>query len=244
MRSFAALLVFSVLLAIGTGAGAQETTHTGRLVVGAHMGFGFEWTARSAELRDAMDTHFSIGGMEAFSTSDVENSAGFTGGGGFYVNYYLLPFLALEGGLGFIGKGRHWKGNVVFFGNLMEGHVWTKLAYMEIPVGVTLNLRGFRLTTLLVLNIGLTGKTVTKFDGNTEDQSWGDNEWDVARRVNLGLRLGAGYAIPLGPVVIVPGVDWSTHFLNEYDDDDVDDDIGVRFMTFLFKVAVEYTLPI
>ena len=209
--------------------------------MGAHLGFGFEWSARNEELRNNMDTSLSFEGLSA---SDVENSAGFTGGGGFYVNYYLLPFLALEGGLGFIGKGLHWQGRVSLFRNSLEGHLWMKLAYMEIPVGVTFHLSGFRLTTLLVLNIGLTGRTVVEFEGNTEDVSWGDDEWDSMKRVNLGLRLGAGYAIALGPIVLVPGLDWSTHFLNEHDEDDIDGDIAIRFMTFLFKVAVEYRLPI
>ena len=54
--------------------------------MGAKAGFGFEWAARN---QDAKDTLNAIGG-------DMRNSVGFSGGGWLYVNYWVIPMVALQ----------------------------------------------------------------------------------------------------------------------------------------------------
>jgi hypothetical protein len=238
MKKLSIIGVLLISLLLSYGAAAEESSGAGAsvaagaaasqfspLVAGAKVGLGFEWAARNKDAKDAMDA------------ADIKNSAGFSGGGWLYVNYYLIPMLALQGGLGFVAKGTHFKGNqTVGF-----DHLWYKFAYMEFPLGAMLNIINIRITALLLIEVALTGKYKTKTGGVITTDKWGDSDWDNARRFNLGLRLGAGYAIPIGPVVLVPGVDWSTQFINVVD---TPGDDAMRLMNFFFNVAVEYGLPI
>ncbi len=212
-------------------AGASGGAKFSPLVLGAQLGLGFQWSARNKDMKDLTD----------------EGSVGFSAGGWLYVNYYLTEMLALHGGLGFVGKGSHYKGEEDVEGQAINYHIWHKLTYMEIPLGVKLNIKNIRLTALILLDFALTGKTKYKGEvsgeGIEHKHKWEDDDWDNHRRFNLGLRLGAGYAIPIGPIVLVPGIDWSTHFINEYKGDDMGD-AAILYMNFFFNVAVEYGFPI
>jgi len=241
MKGLSALLVLCGFLLVGNEAAALDF-QKGRLAVGAKIGFGLEWSARNSDLRDVMDQGFLFD-VPGANVGDVKNSAGFSAGGWLYADFWLLDMLALEGGIGFSGKGAHWKSTLSFMGQSIDTDLWLKLAYMEIPLGVKLDFMNIRVTAHLLFNIALTGKTKTDVDGTVEDDKWGDADWDTFRRFNLGLRLGAGYAIAIGPIVLIPGVDWSTHFIDEIKDDDIED-YQVRWMDFFFNVAVEYNLPI
>jgi hypothetical protein len=242
MKGLATLCVVCVFLLFSPNINGQELTHKGDFVLGAQLGLGLEWGARNKALRDDMDRGFSFGGG-AVGFSGGKNSAGFSAGGWVYADYYLLDLLALEGGLGFVGKGGHFKYEIDALVTTVQGDHWIKMAYMEIPLGVKLNIHNFRISTLILLNIALTGKFKSDVDGNTDEDKFDDDYWDFWRRFNLGLRLQAGYAIPIGPIVLIPGIDWSTHFVDEIKDDDVED-YQVRWMNFFFNVAVEFPIPI
>lgn len=157
----------------------------------------------------------------------------FAGGGLVYFDYYLSEMLALEAGLGMVGKGSRYE----------EGpaEIKGKGLYMEIPLGVKLNIQNFRIGAFLAMYIGLTGKTKAEISGNESESDW---EWDHYRRFNLGPKISLGYAIPVGPVFIVPGMDWSLHLINEFKDMPDDFDDSVRSMNIMFNVGVEFPLPV
>jgi hypothetical protein len=206
--------------AVATPAPAQSKP----LVVGAQMGLGFGWAVRNKNLQDAMDD------------AGLRNTVGFSGGGWLYVDYYIIPMLAVEGGLGFVAKGTHFKEEQ---GN--DDSLFYKFAYMQFPLGLKLNLINIRVTALMLLDIALTGKSKIKSGGTTVTEKWGDSEWDDIRRFNLGLQLGVGYAIPVGPVAIVPGANWSMQFIDLYKNDIPE---AFRLMNVFFNVSVEYGIPI
>lgn len=148
----------------------------------------------------------------------------FAGGGSAYFDFYLMEMLALEGNLGMVGKGCRVE--------VGDDDVKTKLIYMEIGLGAKLNIKGFRAALLVVPAIGLSGKYKT--DNASQDVDW---DRDNIRRFNLGLKVGLGYAIPVGPIAIVPGLDWSIHLLNDYDGPG---DAKARAMNLMFNVGVEF----
>ena len=62
--------------------------------------------------------------------------------------------------------------------------------------------------------------------------------WDdmSIRRVNMGPRIVLGYAIPLGPVSLVPGASWSMHVISEFKEGGD----AARAMNIMFNVAGEF----
>lgn len=234
MRGPLVVFMASSFLLLGIQGTAQAQHRDGTLALGAQIGLGMQWSARNSDMKDNMQGVMVAGsGVE-----DITNSAGFSGGGWLFADYYLSNMLALEAGLGFVSKGTHWKTTASVLNFSQDIDIWYKLAYMEIPLGVKLDISRFRVTALLLLNIALSGKTKAESGGDEQESEWEDEAWDDWRRFNIGMRLGVGYAIPVGPIVIVPGVDWSTHFINELDIED--SDAGLRLMNFFFNVGVEY----
>jgi hypothetical protein len=81
---------------------------------------------------------------------------------------------------------------------------------------------------------------------------WDGDDWDHFRRFNFGLKLVLGYAIPIGPVSLVPGFCWSMHLINEYKDIPDEEEatqVGgsrisyydqARAINFMFRVAGEF----
>ena len=102
-----------------------------------------------------------------------------------------------------------------------------------------------------MLNFALAGKSKSEGEIEGLDMSaevkWNDDMWDSYRRFNIGPKIVLGYAIPVGPISIVPGISWSLHLLNEYkdlDDDDFEenDDDSIRAMNIMFRVGAEFSL--
>lgn len=164
----------------------------------------------------------------------VDQKPRFAGGGGAYFDFYLMEILALEGGVGFIGKGYRTKEEEAG----VEAKMWTRYIYMEIPLGVKLNIKGFQAGVAVALNFALSGKVKTDVDGHENTHTVSGDDWDDTMRFNFGPKITLGYAIPIGPIALVPGLSWSMHILNDYKGDV--DDIKARAMNIMFNVGAEF----
>ena len=160
----------------------------------------------------------------------------FAGGGGAYFNYYLSPIVALDMGLGFVGKGVRFK----FTGGGEDTDHRLKLTYLRIPLGIKLNFSGIQAAVQWELAFALSGKLKTQsnvldIETKISGDDWDENHLDI-RRVNMGPRVVLGYAIPLGPVSLVPGASWCMHVINEH----TEGDDAARAMNIMFNVAGEF----
>jgi hypothetical protein len=218
-----ALLAVSLM---GTGALAQEGVAVG---TDPAPGGGFHTMVVGGQLSMGMGT---IVGDDEF-VDDAKPK--FSGGGFAYFDYYLMELLAIEAGLGVVSKG--YRVDEEIGGIEIKGR--SSIAYMEIPIGVKLNIQNFRVAVLIAFDIGLAGKT--KQSEPQDDENDIDFDDDNIRRFNIAPKIGLGYAIPVGPIYIVPGLDWSIHMLNDYDGPQ-SDDYAYRAMNLMFNVAVEYGL--
>ncbi len=167
----------------------------------------------------------------------------FAGGFGAYFDFYLTPLLALEAGLGLVGKGTRGEETIMDQDYTFK----MKLIYMTIPLGVKLNISGLYIGAAWEIAFALAGKSISESGDVESEHKWDGDDWDNFRRFNMGPRISVGYAIPVGPISIVPGMYWSLHLLNEWkdlDDDDFDgnDDDSIRAMNIMFLVAVEFGL--
>jgi hypothetical protein len=161
----------------------------------------------------------------------------FAGGGGAYFDFYVMEMFAVEAGIGFVGKGFRLKESEGGY----DYKLWERLINMEIPLGVKLNIHGFQASVALALDIAVSGKTKTKIDNNEDTHTWGDDDWKQCRRFNLGPRVALGYAIPLGPVALVPGLSWSMDVINWAKNESADDyHIKARGMNLMFNVGAEF----
>jgi hypothetical protein len=208
-----------VISLIGTGAAAQEGVAVTTDPVPAA---GYNQFVIGGQLRL---------GMAHLIGDNDEAKIKFAGGGMAYFDFYLMEMLAIEAGLGLVGKGARYD----------EGEVTGRASgiYLEIPLGVKLNIHNVRIGVFIALNLGLTGKTKMEMGGQESEDDW---DWDHYRRFNLGPKISIGYAIPVGPVWIVPGIDWSLHLLNEYYDMPSGFDDSIRAMNIMFHVGVEFAL--
>ena len=171
----------------------------------------------------------------------------FAGGGGAYFDFHLTPLLALEAGLGIVGKGTREEGTIditdeagTVLGSI-DYETRLKLTYLTIPLGVMLSIKGLQIGAAWEIAIALAGKSKSDSGGNETERTWDGDDWDNFRRFNMGPRLRVGYAIPVGPIAIVPGMYWSLHVLNENTGDNSDDN-AYRAMNIMFLVAVEFGL--
>lgn len=203
-------------VAVGTPAGGGEFKP---MVVGAYMSMGMA---------------LAVGDLNGdLPGGDVDQKPRFAGGGGAYFDFYLMPILAVEGGIGFVGKGYRTKEDDV--------KSWMRFVYMEIPLGVKLNIKGFQAGLAVALNFALSGKSKSDIDGHETTSTWSGDDWDYTRRFNLGPKITLGYAIPIGPVALVPGLSWSMHLLNDVKGDLADDaDAKGRAMNIMFNVGAEF----
>ena len=162
----------------------------------------------------------------------------FAGGFGAYFDFYVIPMLAIEAGLGIEGKGTRYDED--------DWDSREKITCLEIPLGVKLNISNFQASLLFVLNFALAGKSKTEGEIDGIDVSaevkWDDDMWDHYKRVNIGPKIVLGYAIPIGPISIVPGISWSLHLLNEHKDMPDDFDDSIRAMNIMFRVGAEFGL--
>ena len=96
----------------------------------------------------------------------------------------------------------------------------------------------------------LSGKTSAEGNGVSVDDKWSGDDWDYFHRLNLALKLSAGYGIPIGPIVLVPGRAYGIHLINdidrkEFEDDNptIDtDDLKSRYNALIITCAVEFGL--
>jgi hypothetical protein len=234
MKKLWAVGAFVLAMAVASSAMAQEavavsTTNppaaTGAFnpfVVGGFMSMGMALT---------------VGDLNGDTPGgDVDQKPRFAGGGGAYFDFYVMEMFAVEAGIGFIGKGYRIKEHVM--GYDVKG--WQKIIAMEIPLGVKLNIQGFQASVALALDIAVSGKSKSDVDGNEDTHTWGDDDWHTCRRFDLGPRVALGYAIPLGPVALVPGLSWSMDVINYAKNDAADQHVKARGMNFMFNVGAEF----
>ncbi len=109
---------------------------------------------------------------------------------------------------------------------------------VSIPLVVDL---GVQQPNLDLPTFALAGKSKSESGDTETEHKWDGDDWDNFRRFNMGPRIRVGYAIPVGPIAIVPGIYWSLHVLNENTGDN-SDDYAMRAMNIMFLVAVEFGL--
>jgi len=173
-------------------------------------------------------------GMATF-VGDVDDAKlRFAGGGAAYFDFYLMPILALEAGIGFVGTG--YRAEDEFMGQ--EFKMRTKFFNMEIPLGVKLNIKGFQASVAVALHFVLAGKTKTEAGDDEDEHKWSGDDWDHFHRANLAPKITLGYAIPVGPVAIVPSVSWFLNLVNE--GKDLQNDDSYRGMNIMFNVGAEF----
>jgi hypothetical protein len=160
----------------------------------------------------------------------------FAGEGGIYFNYYLTDIWALEAGLDFAGKG--------FILKFDEGDAKIRQTFidLEIPIGMKLNVQNFQVALAINLSFVISGKMRSKSEseGTTLEgtHKLSGSDWDNIRRFNIGPKLNLGYAIPLGPVDLVPGLSWSMDLIDVTKEKE--DDLGLRRMNIMLVVAGEF----
>jgi hypothetical protein len=195
-------------------------------VVGAYMSFGMSHSIIKSDHLDSNEI------MDANTGIDQKPKPRFAGGGGAYFDFYVLPILAVEGGIGFLGKGFRLKDDDVRY--------WNRVIYMEIPLGAKLNIKNFQAALAIDLFFALSGKTKAKSDNDEASHSWNDDDWDNFKRFNIGPKLTLGYAIPLGPVSLVPGLSWSMDLINNLKGDADADNCRDRNWNLMFNVGGEF----
>ncbi len=248
---FVTVLMFGTLFSLD--AVSEEATGTddlsednasfykkGGMVVGGFLGFGI------TSLLGNGHVYYSEQDFWDMEMRDDDRTAMFSGGGGAYFDYYFAPYWAVEAGLGFTTKGIRYKGT----GEDGEWKAKLRFMYFEIPIMAKLNYENFMATFGLSLSIALSGVQSLKDDRGDVAQRWSSSNWDSYNRVNIGPRLGVAYAIPVGPVNIVPSITWSLHLVDELNDGDIeardDDPRSHRFraMNLMFNAGAEWGLPL
>ena len=202
---------------VGGGEQIDELPKT--MVVGAHGDLGMAYMVGRYVDRDLAD-----------------KKVRFNGGGGAYFDFYLNSMLALEGGIDFVGKGYRERGHYYVTDWNTYDTKTVRLIYLEIPLGAKLNIKDFQASLLFTLNFALKGTTTLEEKSFTPSKyEWGDDDWDNYRRFNIGPKIVLGYAIPIGPISLVPGFYWSIHLINDskvYP--------AQYAMNFMFRVALEF----
>ena len=226
-RIFATMALATVLLCYASRTFAAEA---GQMVLGGYYNNGIAFEGGH--------------GVEDWRIADrYHRTPKFSLGGGAYFDFYFTGLIGLEAGLGFLNKGVRFA----------DGDEWYKenLVYMELPVMIKFNIKGFEAAAGLALFVGLTGRSVDK--NNDDDRfihPWNKDDWDYVHRVNFGPKIVLGYAIPVGPIAIVPGMSWMIHLVNDLDNKEIDKDypfidnpdFQARAMNLMFFVAAEWTV--
>jgi hypothetical protein len=194
----------------------------------------------------AVGAYLSMGVAHVILNSSGDYGIGdpkprFAGGGGAYFDYYLSKLLALDVGVDFIGKGFR-SDYLAIANNSTPTKDRVRVIYLEIPLGAKLNLQGFRAGVSLVLSFAISGKTKRDDADGINDHTWGDHDWDNYRRFNLLPRVTLGYAIPVGPIFIVPGLAWSMEIINSAKGVAADDlDAKYRNWNLMITAGIEYS---
>jgi hypothetical protein len=210
----AAILIFCVAFALQCRAAAAQA-----LAAGTEAPTGYQL--------NVVGGYFGMG-LAALVGDNGDDEPRFAGGWGLYYDRYLTSMVALEAGLGMIGKGSRGDDR-----DDDDGYTRWKVLYLEIPLGVKLDIQNFQIGVAFVMNIGLSAKLK-----NRHDEYKSDDLWDDYRRFNIGPKIRLGYAIPIGPIYLVPSIDWSMHLINEIDLEHSNDKL--RSMNLMFNAGVEF----
>jgi hypothetical protein len=168
-------------------------------------------------------------------TPGIDDSEGrsfeprFVGGGGATFDWYVAKVFALDLGVGFVGKGHRFE--------LYDYEL--RLTYLEIPLGVKLDLKGVRIGLALALEVALAAEEQDATDGDEDTiYGWAEKDWDEFRRVNFEPIVSLGYAFRVGRIAIVPGASWSMDILDDLKTDAYGDG-SWRNMTLMFNLGLE-----
>ncbi len=226
---FATMLIFSSKTNAYTGEHVDKNK-----VVGGYLSSGFAFVAGE--------------GYEDLWNSIIINrndrTAKFATGGGAYFDYYFTSMFGIEAGLEFLTKGIRFSDDDI---RLKES-----LVYMGIPVCFKIDYRHFQAAVGLELFVALSGQTTVKdtdLDSVTKTK-WNDRDrWQYVHRVNFGPKIVLGYAVPVGPIYIVPSMSWSIHLINDLNNDEIhrdnplipdDEKLNMRANNLMFNVGVEW----
>ena len=145
-------------------------------------------------------------------------------------DHFLSETFAFSTGLGLVGKGTRY---TEMPDNTEQKD---KILYMEIPIGFKLMISDVVIGAGFSLDLALVGNTVDKDADKTS--KWGDSKWNNYGRANFSGKIFAGYQLEVGPLYLIPGVDWSIQMLNNVKKGN----LKSRNMNVLFCVAVQYGL--
>ncbi len=230
----------------GVAVGTNTIGTDNKFVVGATFGMGMALLAGDYE--DLLAARDHGDGTQDYLDTRPKLSLSFN----VFIDFYITPMMAIEAGIGLIGKGGKAEIDINIPGFDMEVTSWEKVTYLEIPIAFKINIKGFQASLGIGMWIALGGKSKWEDGYDARIHTWNDDDdddWDWVRRFNVGPRVFLGYAIPVGPIYIVPGVTWMMHMINDVDNEEIQDDrpdfpgadeIQIRSMNIMFNVGVEY----
>lgn len=232
MKTAVFILILFSFVCISTVGFAYDGEHGEKnMVVGGNLSSGFAMVAGH--------------GYEQWMGIDRTNrTAKYAIGGSAYFDFYFTPMFAVEAGLGFSAGGIRFRED-----NIVLKEVVT---YMEIPVCFKVDYKHFQGAAGLVLFVALSGKTTLKdkdADSEITDKWNNTNRWQYIHRANFGPKLSFSYAVPVGPVFVVPGISWTMHLINDLDNGEIHNDdpflpdsqkYNMRANSLMFNVGVEW----
>jgi hypothetical protein len=154
----------------------------------------------------------------------------FAGGGAILGDMYLMDILAVTLGIGLQGQGYILKEE----GGGGNGDTKVRFIYLDVPIGAKLDFSNLQIGLALAINFAFSGKA------KTDVEQW-EIDWKIHKRFNLAPKVTVGYAIPLGPVYLVPSIDFSIQMLNNAGDDAMYD--SERNMNIMAGISGYYGLP-
>lgn len=199
------------------------------MVVGGRLSSGFAMVAGQG-YEDWMSDIF-------FDLSRSDRTAKYAVGGDAYFDFYFRPMFAVEAGFGFVAGGIRFRQD--------DDILKEAVTYMEIPVCFKVDYKHFQGSAGLVLFVALSGTTTVKdTDAGSETKTkWNNSDrWQYVHRANFGPKLSFSYAVPVGPVFVVPGISWSIHLVNDLNNDEIPGDqrYNMRANNLMFNVGVEW----
>ena len=218
---------------LSSSALAYEGEHGEKnMVVGGNLSLGFAMAAGDGyeEINDAPIIGSNI--------NRDNRTAKFATGGDVYFDFYFTPMFAVEAGFGFSTTGIRFS----------DGS-WTHkvaMTQMQIPICFKVDFHHFQGAVGLALFVSLSAYTKDTVDNEEQKTRWEDEQWQYVHRANLGPKLSFSYAIPVGPVFIVPGISWFMHLINDIDNDEVNNDYNLdgvhnmRANTLMFNIGAEW----
>jgi hypothetical protein len=173
-------------------------------------------------------------GLAMMNGSVLDLGPRWTGGGGLEYAGFINEYFGLGASVGFVGRGCAYAQQDV--------ELRRQVTYLTMPIGVRLRFSGIQLGIALGFDFALAGRSYERFSRQGQLVSstikWGSEEWQFHRRFNFGPVLSIGYAIPVGPVAIVPRVTWSMHVRREAWEDAGGSDR--RYMNVMFNIGMAY----